>query len=184
MSKYSIANRYAIAFYADSEEKNILSEVSADMELIYDSLESSAELRKILLNPIIDKEKKIEIVLEIFSDRIVNETKDFIKFLFYKKRENLTLDIVKQFLVIRDDKEGILNALITTAEEINEGQRSEFINKLELYSAKKVRAKFLIDKKIIGGFLIKIDDKVIDASILQNLKNLKTRLLQEEILYN
>jgi F0F1-type ATP synthase delta subunit len=55
---------------------------------------------------------------------------------------------------------------------------------LEIFSKKKVNADFLLDKEVLGGFTVQIKDSVIDASIQNQLENLRKKFKKTNILVN
>ena len=69
MSSYNISTRYANALMALATEKNILKEVADDMQLVFNGIAGSKELRTILKSPVINPEKKEAILNSIFKEK-------------------------------------------------------------------------------------------------------------------
>lgn len=181
MSDFNVSTRYANALMEFAESKGLLSVVSTDIELISNTLAHSKRLRKTLASPIITDNKKISILDAIFGRLIDSETFKFLKFILSKHRENILFHIVKRFLELRNQKEGKINITITSAYDLLDEQKKSFVSKLELYTDKKVLANYQIDKKLIGGFLIKIGDRVIDASVVHQLELLRKKLRSRDV---
>ncbi|MBU0560396.1 MAG: ATP synthase F1 subunit delta [Bacteroidetes bacterium] len=184
MSNFNITSRYAKALLDDSEEKALLPKVHEDVNLLLNTLSQSVELKRFLKSPVIKQEKKKEILLEIFSERICAETKNFIEFLVSKKREDLIEEIFIRFIEVYNEKHGIVVAEVTSAQELSDAQKKELIQKLEKRTAKKVELKYKIDESIIGGFVIKIGDTLINGSAKHQLTLLKKKFLEEELVLN
>ncbi len=175
MSEFTISTRYADSLLGLAEEKNTLAETASDMQVVFDTLDASAELQRVLKNPIVKTDKKNAILEEIFSTKISPESLKFLKFILKKSREELLFDIIKRFLELHDEKLGIVNATIVSAVELSELHKTEVKQKLEKYTNKKIRSEYKLDKNIIGGFLVKIGDTVLDATISHQLNRLKDK---------
>jgi F-type H+-transporting ATPase subunit delta len=160
-------------------EKNNLVEFSSDVEFVNNTISKSKELRLFLANPIIKKSVKLEVFKEILKTLKSNDLFGFIEFIVSKNREKIFPDIVKRFLEMRDTRLGILRGEVTCAVELTDLQQASLKKELEVYSKKKVELTFKIDERIIGGFVIKAGDTVIDASITNQLKLLRKKFSQQ-----
>ena len=180
MSLYGITNRYASALINQAEENNQFEKVSDDIQFIHDTIADSKELKVALESPIISEEKKLNVLSEIFSGNVSKTSMNFLHLVVDKKRADVLFAITERFLELRDKKLNILPASITTAVELSDSEKEQFYKSLENYTGKKIRASYSIDDKIIGGFLVKIKDEMLDASVLQQLKLLKKRLVKSD----
>ena len=184
MSDFNISTRYANALLELSEEKKIFDKVSEDIELIFNTFSASKELKKILGNPVIDSVKKKSIIEEIFSGKITPDTLNFVLFVVNKGREDYLFSISKRFIELRDKKLGFVNVEVVSAVELIDEQKLELVNKLKIYTGKEVRLKYKIDSSILGGFVARIGDTVMDASIFQQLKSLRKKFSEDYSLIN
>lgn len=178
MSDLNISNRYATALIELAEDKKVFAGISADIELIHNTLKSSRDLRKILDSPVIKNEKKFSILSEIFENKISKDSLNFMQLIIEKQRENLLYLITTQFLRMRDQRQGIINAEVISPIEFAEEHKMKLEKKLESFTGKKVRISFSIDKELIGGFTIRIEDTIIDASLKHQLQILKDQFLK------
>lgn len=179
MSVFRVSYRYANSLMQLAVEKNIYQKVADDANLIFNSLNSSKEIKAILKSPVIKTELKKNLLKEIFSNKISKESLSFIDFVIQKNREDILIDIFKEFLVLCDKKEGILRANVKTAVEIEETLKNKIKEKLEKKTNQKVIASYTIDPKLIGGFIVEVDDQVLDASIKNKLRLLRKKFSEE-----
>jgi len=179
MSVYRISYRYANSLLLLSEEKKILNKVYEDAELIFSTLAHSKELRAVLKNPVLKPKDKKELLKKIFENKISGESNSFMDFVIDKNREDILFDIYKEFLNLRDIKEGIIRAHVKSAVELSDSLKQKIETKLTDRTSKKVKADFSLDKNIIGGFVVKIDDTVIDSSVKHQLELLRKRFSEE-----
>jgi len=179
MSEFSISSRYASALMQLAEENNAVDSVSRDMELVFNTLDSSKELRSVLKSPIIKEQQKLDILKEIFSKKMSAVSFSFIRFVVDKNRDDMLHSITKNYLKLRDEKLGLINVVVTSAVDLSDEQVSRLKIKIEEITGKKADFSFVIDEAVIGGFLIKIDDTIFDASVKRQLEILKQKFLTE-----
>ncbi len=179
MSVFRVANRYASALMSLAVEKNNLESFSADVEFMHNTMAQSKELRLFLSNPVIKKPVKLEVLKEIIKSRSNKDLTGFFEFIISKNREELLPDIIKRFLEMRDDKMGILRGQVICAVELTKEQQSKMKQEMETVTGKKVELSFKVDDKIIGGFLVKAGDTVIDASIANQLRLLRKKFSEQ-----
>lgn len=179
MSVFRVSYRYANALMQLAEEKKIYSKIAQDAELIYSSLGSSKELRTVLKSPVIKSIEKQKLLTAIFEGKISKEVESFLLFVVEKGREDILYEIFKEFINLRNKKEGILQANITSAVELDDSLKKKITSKLEKETEKIVQSSFVVDGRIIGGFIAQLEDKVYDASVSHQLKLLRKKFAQE-----
>jgi len=179
MSSYNISTRYANALMALATEKNILKEVADDMQLVFNGIAGSKELRTILKSPVINPEKKEAILNSIFKEKIGDVSNSFIQFIVKKNREDIIYDILKRFKELYNIKTNRVEAYIKSSVELTEEQKSKLQSSLEEFTKKEVIPFYSIDETIIGGFVVKINDTVLDSSIKQQLNRLRKKLFEQ-----
>lgn len=184
MSEFSISSRYAKAFYEYAEQKDALNKISEDVLFVNNTLDSSKELRSVLKSPVIKEEKKHAIIKNLFNEKVDTATINFLDFIINKNREDLLFNITKRFLKLSDEHAGIMNARVTSAVELDSVQKENIKKKLEDYTNKKIRLSFALNEKVIGGFIVKIEDTVIDASVRRQLQSLKLKFTEGSLSFN
>jgi len=179
MSVYRISYRYANSLMILAEEKKIFKKISDDADLIFNTLNSSKELRAILKNPVVKIDTKKVILDQIFKEKIGSETMSFINFVSEKNREDILFDIFREFLALVDKKNGVVKARVVSAVDLNDTLKKKMISDLEKKTSRKVSADYTVDPKMIGGFIVRIEDTVYDASVNHQLSLLRKRFSEE-----
>jgi F-type H+-transporting ATPase subunit delta len=177
MSSFNISTRYANAFMKFAEGKNSLEQASDDMVMLEDTFSKSKELRVVLMSPVINKDKKESIIKEIFSKNVNALTLEFLLFVNTKNRGALFLDIAKRYNDIRNIKMNRVEAEVVSSIDFSDEQKNMMQQELEELSKKEVIPSFKKDDSLIGGFTVKINDTVIDASVKQQLNKLRKSLV-------
>jgi F-type H+-transporting ATPase subunit delta len=173
-----ITVRYAKALYQLSVEEKVQDSVKADMEAILASIIESEDFLPFLESPLIKSSDKKRIIDEIFKGKVHNLTLKFIHLLFDQKREAHLSDICRNYIRQYKDTMGIQEALITTAKAL----APEHIKQVHDYLSKKLKVEIelgeKVDPEIIGGFILRIEDQQINASIQSQLKKIKRELIK------
>ena len=81
--------------------------------------------------------------------------------------------IISEFININSQKRGVVLADITSADILLDQQRNDIKEKLKTVLGKNLSLNFTVDKKIIGGLVVKIGSKMIDFSIAAKINKLK-----------
>ncbi len=178
------ARRYNTAFYSVAEDKGILDEVTDDISKSLALINSNKDLDLFFASPIISKSKKLSLVKEIFGSNVSELTMNFINLLVNRGRESLTKGIFEDFLNLRKEKQGIVDVVVKTSIGLDEDEKKKMKEKIDSFTGLKSQLTFEIDKNIIGGFVAKIKDTVLDASIKSQLEKLKDRFKKGDFILN
>lgn len=176
MKKTIAAGRYAKSILTLAIEKGIEKEIFNDISLIYNICLHNRDFVVFLRSPIIIPDKKINVYKKIFENRISNLTFTFIKLLTKKHREELLPEIAKNFIIKYKEYKKIKTIYVTSAIPLDIDLKEKIANLLKQKSYETIEIKEKIDKKIIGGIILRIDDKQIDASIRTKLLKIKYKL--------
>lgn len=179
MADIRAASRYVKSLLGLAVEKNVLDQVHADMQLFTKVIDENRAFELLLYNPIIRHDKKRAILEKIFAGKVNALTMAIFDIITKKNREPLLPAIAKEFHNAYNTYNDIGPATITTAFPIDAKLRAEFEKiATELSDRKNVELKEEVDKDIIGGFVLEVGDKQIDASIKSKLKALKLNFSQ------
>jgi len=174
MTDSRAASRYVKSLLSLAVEKNALEEVHSDMLMFSKVVDDNRAFQLLLKNPIIKHEKKRDILQKVFSGRVHPLTMSIFDILTRKNREPLLPTIAKEFHTAYNLHKGIGKATITTAVPLDAELRNEFENITKKLSEKdQVELIEKVDKDMIGGFVLSVGDKQIDASIKNKLRALK-----------
>jgi F0F1-type ATP synthase, delta subunit (mitochondrial oligomycin sensitivity protein) len=101
--------------------------------------------------------------------------------LIHKDRETITKPILDQYQALRDEQRGIVDAEATVARPLDDEDREALTDALEAETGKTVRLHVEEDTDLIGGLIIRIGDRVFDASVRNKLANLHDRLRESAL---
>ncbi len=168
-----VASRYAKSFIDLSTEQGVLEQAYSDMKSILSLCESNPDFVNFLKSPLIKTDKKQAVLKEIFEGKLNKVTDAYIQLITSKKREIYLAEIAFEFVNQYKEKKKILTAVITTAKGIDDVIRKEIMDIVKGTGNSEVVLQEKINTDIIGGFILRIGDKQVDASIARKLNTLK-----------
>lgn len=170
------ASRYVKSLLGLAVEKKALESVYQDMLLFTKVCEENRSFEMMLKNPIIKHSKKKQILEKIFEGKVHPLTMSIFEILTKKNREPLLPGIAREFHTAYNIFKGIGRAYITTAVPLDSHLRLEFEKLVKQLSERsEVELTEKVDKEMIGGFLLNVGDRQLDASIKNKLKALKVK---------
>jgi F-type H+-transporting ATPase subunit delta len=175
MNDSKISVRYSRALFESALEKKILDKVYDDMKFVSEIC-TIPELKELLLSPIIVPSKKTDIFHKILGKNIEKITLSLIDLAVKNGRERFIPDIARVFLHETKKYKGITESVLTTAVNVNDKVKKQIINLVSGIFKTTVELKEVINKDIIGGFILRVDDNYIDASVKQKLRKIEKEL--------
>ncbi len=181
MDQSAISVRYAKAFFALAKEKNILPELKKDIELVKNTCENSNDFMLLLESPVVKSSKKEKLITSVFAGKVNQFTVKFLQLITENKREVFIPAICRNFLALTRKDQNIKAARLTTATEVDAETIQNITTLLEKELNAKVELSENVNPEIIGGLILRLDDKQYDASVATQLKKIKQQLLETVI---
>lgn len=183
MNNPRLAIRYAKSLIDLATEKGVLDEVFADMQFLKSICNTNPDFVSVLKSPIIKNEKKVKILESITSGRINLITASFMKLLGIKGRELNLPEIINAFLDQYYTIKHIRKVKLTTAAPVSEEIKESFIVKLQHENKGTIELETVVDEKLIGGFVLESEGKLIDSSISKDLKEIKKQFMNNDYIH-
>ncbi|MCI6907157.1 MAG: F0F1 ATP synthase subunit delta [Succinatimonas sp.] len=115
-------------------------------------------------------------LISLLKDLVDEGGKNFIKVIGENNRFEVIPEIFEEFVRLRDKHDKCLECTLISARAFSDSEIESLKDKLAKKYDAKVVISSKIDKTLIGGAILKIGDKVIDASVKTSLTNLSTTL--------
>ncbi len=184
MQNPRLAERYAKSLIDLSTELKQLDTVYDDIALLQSICKESREFVLMLNSPIINADKKHKIINAITDGKISNITQTFIQLLCNKNRESNLPGIVASFIEQFNEIKGIHKAKLTTAIPVSDAIKDSFIRKIKAATdIKNIEIETKVDAKLIGGFMLEMDGKLIDSSILRDINDVKKQFSNNDYIH-
>jgi F-type H+-transporting ATPase subunit delta len=169
------AIRYAKAILDLSTESNSVNAIADNMALIVKANEETKEFQIFLNSPVIKTDKKIQILNVLFSE-FTELTMSFVELITKNKRENLLVEIAAAFISLLKKQNGIVPVTVTSAVKLEKETLKTLLDSIQKYVDGDFEVTEEVDPSLIGGFVVRMDDKQIDASISSQLNRMKLEL--------
>jgi F-type H+-transporting ATPase subunit delta len=170
----SMAGRYAVALFELAKDQRQLEVVERDLALFQAMFDGSADLRRLVLSPVItaeDQAKALVAVLKMAG--ISGLTANFVKLIARNRRLFAAADMMKAFRALVARERGEVSADVASAHALTPEQLQLLSDTLRTSIGKNVRIDTRVDPNLLGGLVVKIGSRMIDSSLRTKLNNLK-----------
>ncbi len=170
MNSSKIAVRYAKALFELALERDVTDTVYRDMKTV-NHLCSMSEVKAVINNPVLPQQKRKEVVMALMGDDTDKLTVKFIGLMFDHGRGDYLAAAARNFIDLTRRHRGIREVTVTTAVPVS-GKLKEEMAAL-IAGKKQGGIEYIehVDGSIIGGFILRVDDAYIDASVRNRLNN-------------
>lgn len=171
-----VSRRYAKSLLDLSVEQGKLDEVSKDVLLVQSVLKQNKDLLAMLHSPLVKADIKLSVMHKVFGDKIGKMMRLFVDITIRKKREYLLPGILFSFVEQERAHRGYVLAEVTSAIPLGTEQLDK-IKKLISSIYDKVEIEEHVNPDIIGGFSIKVGDKLFDETIASRITAIRNYYL-------
>jgi F-type H+-transporting ATPase subunit delta len=175
MNDSKISVRYSRALFESAVEKNMLDKVNQDMIFISEVFKIP-ETKELIHSPIIVPSKKTSILHKMLEGNVEKITLSLLDLVVKNGRESYIPAIARVFVNETMKYRGITRSVLTTAVKVDPKVKQQIIDMIADVFKTKVELEDTIDEDIIGGFILRVDDNFIDASIRNKLRKIKKEL--------
>ena len=154
----------------------------AEVEQVGAILKQNPEFDKLMMHPGVPKADKITAMENVFKGRVSEELTGLMAIVIQKERYSELQAIFDYFITRAKEAKGVGVAYITSAVPLTKEQQSATVAKLlETTKYRNIEAHFKVDESLIGGMVIRINDRVVDSSVRSKLNDLTIQLLQIQL---
>ena len=171
----TIARPYAEAAFRLADAKGALADWSVALANLA-AVAADARVKAAVGDPKLTAAKVAGLFVSILAGKLSGEAENFVRVLAENGRLDVLAEIRVHYEALRNAREGVVEAEIISAFEMDAAQVADLAQRLEKKTGRKVTTKVSIDKNLIGGVKIVIGDKVIDGSARAQLGALETAL--------
>lgn len=170
------AKNYSNALLKITEGQHRAEILYQDFLSVIKILQNSEDLYDFIINPLVSDNDKKEIIYKVFGEDIDLQLINLMNLLVDNKRFSLIETVFYCFEREYENIKDLSKVTIFSAMEINDERKNKILSILENKLSKKFIPEYIIDKKIIGGLIIKIQDKIIDLSLKTKINDMKKQL--------
>ncbi|MGZ3840063.1 MAG: ATP synthase F1 subunit delta [Flavisolibacter sp.] len=179
-----LASRYAKALLDLAVERGQLEEAYKDMLFLQQVTKSSSEFINVLRSPVVPSDKKQRILDAITTGRVSELTSAFTRLLVTKGREGEIPEILTAFIQQYKEVKGIHTVKLTTAVPVSDAIKNSIVDQVRKTSdMQNIELETRVDPSLIGGFVLQAGDKLVDASVSNDLKEISRQFENNDFIY-
>ncbi len=169
-----LGQRYATALYELADEQKTLDDVAADLRALRGLVDESADLRRLIRSPVLtraDQGKAIAALAERAG--LPALVRNFLGLLARNRRLFVLPEVIEAFLAELAARRGEVTAEVIAAQALTEAQRQTLDEQLRRAVGGKVTIEFRVDPSLLGGLIVKLGSRMVDASLSSKLQRLQ-----------
>ena len=171
----TIARPYAEAVFKLADAQGKLAEWSAVLANIA-AVAADERIRAAIGDPNLSAPKIAGLFISILSGKLSGDAENLVRVLAENGRLDVLAEVRTQYEALRNEREGVVEAEVHTAFDLDAGQLADLVARLEKKTGRKVKASVHVDKNLIAGVKVVLGDKVIDGSARAQLGALENAL--------
>lgn len=178
---FRAARRYAGALFNVAVARNEADDVARNLADVTSVTTQSPELMSVLHHPRVTRERKKEILAHVFHNQVRPDVEHLLLMLVEKDRASIIPNVATEFARLLDEHQKEVNAEVVSAVPLTDTQTTQLEAQLQSATGYKVRLKARVDENILGGLIVRVGDKLIDASVVTQLSQIRNKLKQVKV---
>jgi F-type H+-transporting ATPase subunit delta len=169
-----LAGRYAVALFELAREQEALDAVAADFGGLDAMLEQNADLRRLIRSPVISREEQGRAIVALAGRAGFHRlTGQFLGLLAHKRRLFALPQVAAVYLAMLGEHKGEVSAELTSAVALSAAQLEAVKHRLAAAIGQTVTVATAVDPNILGGLVVRVGSRMIDASLRTKLQRLE-----------
>ena len=172
-----VAARYASALFELAREGRAIDAVAADLDQFDRLIRESADLQRLILSPVFSAEEQMAAISAILDRAgLSGLAANFIRLVASKRRLFALPDMIRAFRELVAEAKGIVRAEVILAERPSDGVMSDITSALRDVAKADIDLDIRIDPSLIGGLIVKMGSRMVDASVRSKLNAIRLSL--------
>lgn len=168
-----IAEPYAQALMSLAKQSGLTEEFGATCREIENLLLESADFKDFVSNPVVESEAKKTVLKQVMGDGANPYFVNFLMLLVDKRRIVFLEQVMAQYSALLRQLNNVVLAEVTSAKDLSDDQKQSLVERVKgITSANDVELKVTVDPELIGGVIIEVGSKIIDASVQGQLRRI------------
>ncbi|QQE78778.1 ATP synthase F1 subunit delta [Alicyclobacillus sp. SO9] len=172
-----VTNRYAQGLFLVSEEHGVTNAVDEGLQLLAGTFAEYPEFKSIIEHPVISTEDKLKSIDKVFGDNLDGLVKRFLHVLFGRGRSAYVTAVAERFHQLTDEAQGKRTVVVETAKPLADGEAAKLDAELSKAWGKEIHAEVEVNSELLGGYRIRVGNRVLDATVQGALTQFTEQLL-------
>jgi F-type H+-transporting ATPase subunit delta len=169
-----LAGRYAVAVFELAQEQDELDRVAGDLHRLREMLGESADLERLIRSPVLSREEQAR-ALTALGERadLAPLTRQFLALLAHKRRLFALPEVITAYDGLLAEQRGEVGAEVASAVALSAEQLESVQQQLAAAVGQTVKLSTTVDPNLLGGLVVRVGSRMIDASIRTKLQQLE-----------
>lgn len=168
-----------MALYKLTEDHGNSDKVYEEMKMLAGSFAQNPDMQKLLSNPFVERGEKAKLLVTAAGGDVEHDYHSFVDLILNNERAQYASLMALAYCDIFRRAHHIARVRITTASKLGDNEMKKLRNLVEkAHPGMKLDFSEVVDKNLIGGFIIDVDDQRLDASISNEIEQLRLKLLR------
>lgn len=176
-----LARRYAKALLQTAEEEGVASRAFLEARALAAAIGEDPEIQRFLSKPLVAPSDKLGVLLSSFPARPSQVLSHFLKTVMENRRERFLPQILREFLQLFRAARGELKVALTTAFRLSSARTRLLQRELSAKLRRKVELVPMVDRLILGGASLQVEDTLYDATLRTRVRRLEASLRSEPV---
>ena len=169
----TITTPYAEAFLQVAESRNEVDQIVTESKSVLELWSKSSDFSDAMASPVIEVETKKAVLEKVFANQVTPSFLNLLKLLADRKRIGYLDSVLERLLELYRQKRNIALATITSATALNDDQQEKILKTIQsVAGTDNLELDLKVDPNLIGGFIVNVGSKVIDASLSGQVRRL------------
>ncbi len=169
----TITTPYADAFLQVASSNKEVDLVISQAKDILALWKDSSELSEAMSSPVLEVDSKKLAIEKLFADQVTPSFLNFLKLLADRQRIGFLDSVLERLLELYREQRNIALATVTSASPLNDSQQADLLKKIQsVAGTNNLELNLQVDPSLIGGFIVSVGSKVIDASLAGQVRRM------------
>lgn len=169
-----MAGRYATALFELADEAGSIDAVKADLDTLSALIAESPDLARLVKSPVFTAEDQLKAISAVLQQQgIFGLAANFVKLVARNRRLFALPKIISDFAALVAAKRGETNAAVTVAAPLSDEHFAALKEALAYKTGKDVYLDVTVDPSILGGLIVKLGSRMVDASLKTKLNSIR-----------
>ncbi len=173
----TVGRVYAEALLELAKEQGSVDALADEVRQLLPIIAPGGELHRLLTNPAISDDERGAIITAVFEGKVSGLLYNLLRLLGDKRRLGSLPEVAAGYLLAVADERGQVDVQAYVATELDAGAVKQVADQIGAALSKTVTLTQKVDPSLIGGLKIKVGDRLIDASVASQLRNMKNKMV-------
>ena len=168
-----VSKTYASSLFEIAQEHEKIENIFEELSFVSNNFKENDDFYHFFTSVKVGKEEQKNVINNVYGGKISDELLNFLKILIDKNRTSSIFEIKEFYAKLLDQHRNVKRVTIETVVELSDEHKSKLIQKISDLTGSEIILTNVIKPNILGGVIMRIENEIIDASVLSKLNNIQ-----------